>query len=156
MAFATRTSLRKAAASMAAASMLAACAVTCPESDIGKAVFYGDDSFIFGTRAQQNRWIENARLDLFLQQRIQSSGIAKLARRYGLQCVARPTPESCTDCYVCTGTVVAEVIDIGEGFRGFFCGSDGTVAIRAEIGPGATTTSMTYWTPRERQRRAVE
>jgi hypothetical protein len=155
MAFVPRTGLRKAAVSMAAASMLAACTATCPETDIGKAVSYNHTISVFGTREQQDRWIENARLSLFLQERVQSSGIGKLVSKYGLQCVARPTPESCTDCYICTGTVVAEVPDIGGTFGGGFCGSDGTVAIRAEIGPGATTTSMTYWTPRER-RRAVD
>jgi hypothetical protein len=146
-----RTSLRKAAASIAAASMLAACTVRCPETDIGRAVSYNNE-VVFGSPAQDKRWIENARLSRFLQERMQSSGIVKLARQYGLQCVARPTPESCTDCYVCTGTVVAEVIDIGGPFGGGICASDGTVAIRAEIGPGPKTTSMTYWTPRERRR----
>jgi hypothetical protein len=156
MAFDARTSLQKAAASMAAASMLAACTVACPETDLGKAVSYGNEFVVFGSPAQQNRWIENARLSLFLQERIQSGGIVKLARKYGLQCVARPTPESCTDCYICTGMVVAEVPDIGGTFGGGICGSDGTVAIRAEVGPGAATASMTYWTPRERRRRAVD
>jgi hypothetical protein len=141
---------------MAAASMLAACTVTCPETDIGQAALYNThEIFAFGTSEQQNRWIENTRLSLFLQQRIQSSGIAKLARKYDLQCLARPTPESCTDCYVCTGTTVAQVTNLRGPFEGAFCDSDGTVAIRAEIGPGAKTTSMTYWTPRER-RRAVD
>jgi hypothetical protein len=143
-----RTTLRKAAASMAAASMLMGCTVRCPATDIGRAVSYNNEIF-FGTAAQQKRWIENARLSLFLQERIQSAGIVKLAREYGLQCVARPTLGSCTDCYTCTGTVVAEVIDIGGTFGGGICNVDGTVAIRAEIGPGANTTSMTYWTPRE-------
>jgi hypothetical protein len=152
MVFEARTSLRKAAASMAAASMLAACTGRCPETDIGRAVSYGEEMSVFGTPARQNRWIENARLSLFLQERIQSSGIVKLAREYGLQCVARPTPQSCTDCYIYTGTVVAEVPDIGGPFGGGICSSDGTVAIRAEIGPGTATTSMTYWTPRERRR----
>lgn len=152
MVFDAGTGLCRAAVSMAAASMLAACTATCPESDIGKAVSYNNEIAVFGTRAQRNRWIENARLSLFLQERIQSGGIGKLVGKYGLQCVARPTPESCTDCYICTGTVVAEVPDIGGTFGGGFCGSDGTVAIRAVIGPGATTTSMTYWTPRERRR----
>jgi hypothetical protein len=156
MAFEARTSLLQAAASIAAASMLAACTVTCPESDIGKAAFYSNDAFIFGAPEQQNRWIENARLSLFLRQRIQSDGVVTLIRKYGLQCVARPTPEGCRDCYVCTGTIVAEVTDIGGTFGGAFCGSDGTVAIRAEVGPGTTTTSMTYWTPRERRRRAID
>ena len=144
------------AALMAAASMVAACTVTCPETDIGKAIAYSNQVAVFGTPEQRNRWIENARLSRFLQERIQSGGVAKLARKYGLQCVARPTPESCTDCYICTGTVVAEVPDLGGTFGGGICGSDGTVAIRAEIGPGATTTAMTYWTPRERRRRPVD
>jgi hypothetical protein len=153
MAFGVRTSLRKAAASIAAASMLAACTVTCPETDIGNAVSYTNQTAVFGTPAQRNRWIENARLSRFLQERIQSGGIVKLAGKYGLQCVARPAPESCADCYICTGTVVAEVPDLGGTFGGGICGSDGTVAIRAEIGPGTATTSMTYWTPRERRKR---
>jgi hypothetical protein len=147
--------LSPAAALIAAAAMLAACTVTCPESDIGKAISHSDDAFMFGPHEHQNRWIENPRLSLFLRQRIQSGGVTKLARTYGLQCVAHPTPEGCTDCYVCTGTVVAEVTDIGGTFGGAFCGSDGTVAIRAEVGPGATTTSMTYWTPKERRRLPV-
>jgi hypothetical protein len=67
----------------------------------------------------------------------------------------RPTPENCKDCYVCTGTVVAQVVSIGGPFGGGICSAEGTVAIRAEIGPGATTTSMTYWTPRER-RKAID
>lgn len=132
---------------MAAASMLAACNGACPESDIGYAVSY-DNEISFGTAAQEKRWIENARLSLFLQERVQTIGIAKLARNYGLQCVVRPAP-GCTDCYICTGTVVAEVVNIGGTFGGGICSVDGTVAIRAEIGPGATTTSMTYWTARE-------
>jgi hypothetical protein len=142
---------------MAAASILAACTVTCPESEFGEAVAYrSDNAFQFGPDAQRNRWIENERLSVFLQQRLQSSGIVKLARKYGLQCIPRSTPENCTDCYVCTGTVVAEVTDLGGTFGGAFCGSDGTVAIRAEIGPGTAATSMTYWTPRERTKRPVD
>ena len=86
MVFDARTDLREAAVSMAAVSMLAACTVTCLETDIGKAVSYNNEISVFGTRAQQNRWVENARLSLFLQERIQSSGIGKLARKYGLQC----------------------------------------------------------------------
>jgi hypothetical protein len=145
--------LFRAAASVAAASMLAACTVTCPETDIGKAAaFYSDDISVFGTPAQQDRWIENPRLNLFLQQRIQSSGLSALSRKYGLPCIARSTPENCTDCHVCTGTIVAEVTDLGGTLGGAFCGSDGTVAIRAEIGPGATMTTTTYWTPRRRRR----
>jgi hypothetical protein len=132
---------------MAAASMLAGCTVRCPETDIGRAVSYNNE-IVFGTAAQEKRWIENARLSLFLQERVQTIGIAKLARNYGLQCVVRPAP-GCTDCYICTGTVVAEVVNIGGTFGGGICSIDGTVAIRAEIGPGTTTTSMTYWTARE-------
>ena len=142
-------SLFRAAASMAAASMLAACTVTCPETDIGKAAAYDSDNmFEFGAPAQRNRWIENPRLNLFLEQRIRSRGLSALSRKYGLQCFARSTPERCTDCHVCTGTIVAEVTDLGGTFGGAVCGSDGTVAIRAEIGPGAAMTTMTSWTPR--------
>jgi hypothetical protein len=146
--------LFRAAASVAAASTLAACTVTCPETDIGKAAAYysSDNVFEFGTPAQQERWIENPRLNLFLQQRIQSSGLSALSRKYGLQCMARSTPQNCTDCHVCTGTIVAEVTDLGGTFGGGICGSDGTVAIHAEIGPGAKMTTTTYWTPRRRRR----
>lgn len=134
---------------MTAASMLAACS-GCPTSELAGAVSYTGEPLAFGTKEQENRWLANARLDSFIRRTIRSEGARALSRHHGLQCAVRPGVENCTDCYVCTGATRAEALVFAEPFGS--CTSVGTVAIRAEIGPGEHVTSMTYWTPLERKR----
>jgi hypothetical protein len=117
----------KVAAIAAAASMLAAC--TCSTSDIGSAARYSNDGLSVGSREQENRWLANPRLDSFLHRSIRSDGL-------------------------CTGSTGTEVVFPGEPFG--YCGSGGTIAIRAEVGPGDAVTSMTYWTPVERTKKSGE
>lgn len=131
---------------MTAASMLGACS-GCPATELGRAVSYTGEPLAFGTKEQENRWLANTRLDSFIRRTIRSEGVRALSRQHGLQCAVRPGIENCTDCYICTGTTRAEALVFAEPFGS--CTSDGTVAIRAEIGPGEKVTSMTYWTPLE-------
>ena len=142
----------KVATMVAAVSMLAACSGTCPTTDLGWAARYSADALGIGAREQENRWLPNPRLDSSLRRSIRSDGLVILSKRRGFQCIARSAAENCTDCYVCTGSVVAEVLLIAEPFG--YCGSDGTIAIRAEVGPGDAVTNLTYWTPAERPQRS--
>jgi hypothetical protein len=154
MASTARIDRLRVATMLATASMLAACTGPCPTTDIGWAARYSDDALGIGTKEQENRWLPNPRLDSFLRRSIQSDGLRALSGRRGFQCIVRPTAENCTDCYVCTGTIVAEALFFAEPFG--YCGSDGTIAIRAAVGPGDAVTSMTYWTPLERKRKSGE
>ena len=129
--------------------LLCACNQRCPTTEITTAVQYPGGSGFFGSSYDQIRqWIENPRLDRFLKKAIASDGIGSLSSKHGLQCVARSTPDGCADCYVCTGTVAAEEIDLTYSLFATGCTANGKVAIRAEIGPGDAARSMTYWEPR--------
>jgi hypothetical protein len=142
----------KAAVMMTAASMLlTACAVTCPTTVLGTAARYLDDATRPSPWGDQfNRWVANARLDHFLQQTVRWDGVSALSKKHGLHCAAQPGPDNCRDCYLCTGTIIAEVYDLGGTFGGAFCRAYGTISIRAEIGPADAATSMTYWVPAEK------
>lgn len=127
---------------------VAACTVTCPSTEIGAAArySYSDDAFTAGPPSRLDRWIANPRLDDFLRQKIQSEGLASLSKRYGLQCIAHPAPEGCSTCSLCTTSFSGEVILMTGVFAPYlYCGDYGQVSIRAEIGPGDTIKSMTYW-----------
>jgi hypothetical protein len=127
-----------------ALTLLCACNEPCPSTEITTAVYYSSDTFSFGSEGQKRRWISNPRLDRFLKRTVASDGVGSLSRKHGLLCVPRPTSDGCTDCYSCTGTVAAEEIDLTRSMIATGCFASGTVAIRAEIGPGDAATSMTY------------
>ena len=129
--------------------LLCGCSDRCPSTDITTAVYYSNDTFSFGSGYDQiRRWISNPRLDRFLRKSVASDGVGSLSKKHGLNCVPRPTPDDCTDSYFCTGTVAAEEVDLTRSMFATGCSANGTVAIRADIGPGAAVTSMTYWEPR--------
>lgn len=133
---------------------VAACTVTCPSTEIGRAARYSDDGFTTGPSSRLDRWIANPRLDDFLRQKIQSEGLTSLSKRYGLQCIAHPAPEGCSTCSLCTASFPGEVIHMTGIFAPYlYCGDYGQVSVRAEIGPGDAVKSMTYWAvpPRVKQ-----
>ena len=145
-----RSMLRK--AGIALLTLLCACNERCPSTEITAAVYYSNNTFWFGNEEQIRRWTTNPRLDRFLRSTIAADGIASLSKKHGLHCVPRTTLDNCADCYSCTGRVAAEEIDLTRSLLYTGCTENGTVAIRADIGPGDTATSMTYWEPRPSRR----
>lgn len=126
--------------------MVTACTVTCPSTEIGKAARYTEEGFLPASSSRMDRWVENPRLDDFLHRKIQSDGLASTAKRYGLQCEAAPVSDNCPTCSVCTTSFKGEAVRMGGLFAPHLsCGDHGQVSVRAEIGPGSTVKSMTYW-----------
>jgi hypothetical protein len=127
---------------------VAACTVTCPSTEIGVAArhAYSDDAFTAGPKSLHDRWIENPRLDEFLRSKLRPDGLASMSRRYGLECTARPASEGCSGCSLCTASFAGEAILMTGIFAPHLsCGDYGQVSVRAEIGPGDTVKSKTYW-----------
>ncbi len=129
---------------LAVLASLTACESACPGTRIGLAANETNDPVVAGSRRQLYQWRASPRIDALLRETLESKGVAALTREHGMQCVRRPPPEDCPDCYSCTATFPAQRMDI-VGIGMMACRADGTMYVRADIGTQDIVTSMTFW-----------
>jgi len=132
---------------LSALAALVACTEACPTTRIGRAAIDVDSILTGGSSDQLDRWAPSLRVDALLRETIRDGGVAALGKVHGLQCVPRLAPDDCPDCYVCNATFPAESYAPAGYFAALVCRADGTMSVRAEVGPANAVRSMTYWHP---------